>query len=141
MKKVHLLGIAIIAAAIFILMSTAGDASTYVDFTAAEQLAKNGDDDQVHVVGELKKDPVTKQIVGMQYNPAVDANYLTFVLVDDKGGEQKVVYNAPKPQDMDKSEKVVIIGSMQGDVFQCDKILLKCPSKYNEGQAPKTASL
>lgn len=141
MKKIHLLGIGVIAAAIFILMSTAGDASTYVDFTAAEQLAKNGDDDQVHVVGELKKDPTTKQIVGMQYDPTVDANHLTFTLVDEKGREQKVVYRAPKPQDMDKSEKVVIIGSMKGDVFQCDKILLKCPSKYNEGEAPKTASL
>lgn len=141
MKKIHLLGIGVIAAAIFILMSTAGDASTYVDFTAAEQLAKNGEDNQVHVVGELKKDPATKQIVGMQYDPAIDANYLAFTLVDEKGREQKVIYNAPKPQDMDKSEKVVIIGSMKGDVFQCDKILLKCPSKYNEGEAPKTASL
>jgi cytochrome c-type biogenesis protein CcmE len=141
MKKIHLLGIGVIAVAIFILMSTAGDASTYVDFTAAETMAKNGDDDQVHVVGELKKDPTTKQIVGMQYNPALDANYLAFTLVDEKGREQQVVYRAPKPQDMDKSEKVVIIGSMKGDVFQCDKILLKCPSKYNEGEAPKTASL
>jgi cytochrome c-type biogenesis protein CcmE len=24
---------------------------------------------------------------------------------------------------------------MEGDVFKCDKVLLKCPSKYQEGKA------
>ncbi|MBP9689444.1 MAG: cytochrome c maturation protein CcmE, partial [Bacteroidia bacterium] len=31
-------------------------------------------------------------------------------------------------------EKVVIIGKMNGENFEANKILLKCPSKYNEGQ-------
>ena len=142
MKKIHLLAIGIIAAAIFILISTAGDASTYVDFGTARQMAQNGDGGKVHVVGELKKDPATGAIVGMHYDPAVDANHLTFTLIDDAGHEQQVVYNEPKPQDMDKSEKVVVVGRMQGQVFQCDQVLLKCPSKYNNGQpaGPQSAS-
>jgi cytochrome c-type biogenesis protein CcmE len=36
------------------------------------------------------------------------------------------------PQDFLKSEKVVVIGSYDGDHFQASKILLKCPSKYQE---------
>ena len=90
MKKIHLLGIAVIAAAIFILLSTAGDASTYVDFAKAEEMAKGGDDSKVHVVGNLKKDMAGK-ILDMEYNPAVNANLLTFSLVDDLGVERKVI--------------------------------------------------
>ncbi len=130
MKKIHLFGIAVIAIAIFIVMSMAGDASTYVDFGEAEKMAKNGDGDKVHVVGKLKKD-AQGNIVGMNYDPAVNANYFEFVLVDTLHREQKVILNQPKPQDMDKSEQVVIIGKMEGEVFKCDKVLLKCPSKYN----------
>ena len=76
----------------------------------------------------------------MNYNPAVNANLLTFTLVDDAGREQQVVYNEPKPQDMDKSEKVVVVGRMEGDVFRCDQVLLKCPSKYKDGQQPGTVA-
>ncbi|MCY7353439.1 MAG: cytochrome c maturation protein CcmE [Cytophagaceae bacterium] len=131
MKKIHLFGLVVIAVAVMIIMSTAGDASTYVDFGTAEKMALTGDGDKVHVVGALKKD-AAGQIVGMMHNPAIDANRFEFTLVDDKGKEVQVVSNNPKPQDIDKSEKVVIIGQMQGDIFKCDKILLKCPSKYQE---------
>lgn len=131
MKKIHLFGIGVIAIAIFIIMSTAGDASTYVDFGTASDMAQDGDDSKVHVVGTLKKDSAGK-IVGMHYDPAQNANYFEFVLVDTQNREQKVILSEPKPQDIDKSEQVVIIGRMQGEVFKCDKVLLKCPSKYNE---------
>ncbi len=133
MKKTHILGLIIIAIAVVILVSTGTDASTYVDFSVAENMAKEGNTDKVHVVGKLKKD-ATGSIVGMNYNPALDANYLEFTLVDNKGREQKVVYDAPKPQDMDRSEQVVIIGNMEGQVFKCESILLKCPSKYQDGK-------
>ncbi|MFN7313197.1 MAG: cytochrome c maturation protein CcmE [Bacteroidota bacterium] len=48
------------------------------------------------------------------------------------------MYRAPEPADFDRSEKIVIIGKMNGETFEASKILLKCPSKYNEGQAPQT---
>jgi cytochrome c-type biogenesis protein CcmE len=38
----------------------------------------------------------------------------------------------PKPANFEEAEKLVIEGSTQGDVFVADKILTKCPSKYNE---------
>lgn len=137
MKKIHLFGLLVIAAAVAIILSTASDASTYVGFKEAAEVAKENPTAKVHVVGTLKKD-AQGRIVGMLYNPAVDANRLEFTLVDTLGTEARVIYNQPKPQDMDKSEKVVIVGNMQGDVFKCDKVLLKCPSKYNAG-APEGA--
>ena len=134
MKRTHIFALIVIAIAVAILVSTGTEASTYTDFTVAEHMAKDGDANQVHVVGKLKKD-ATGEIMDLIYNPAIDANHLEFTLTDNKGRSQKVVYNAPKPQDLGKAEQIVIIGSMKGDVFKCDKILLKCPSKYQDGKA------
>ena len=130
MKKIHIFGIGVIAVAIAIIVSTAGDASTYVDFTQAEQMAESGDDGSIHVVGTLKKD-ARGEIVEMAYRPELDPNYFEFTLLDNNNREQKVVYRSPKPQDFDKSEQVVVIGRMEGSHFEAEKILLKCPSKYN----------
>lgn len=142
MKRTHILGIAIIAIAIAIIVSTAGDASSYVSFKEAKELASDGDNTPVHVVGRLKKD-ANNHILGMQYDPLKDPNYFTFMLVDTNRLEQQVIYFKPKPQDFERSEQVVIIGKMQKDVFVADKILLKCPSKYVEKdiKAEGTAAL
>ncbi len=133
MKKIHVLGIIVIAIAIGIIITTAGDASTYVDFSTAEKMASEGSNKKIHVVGKLPKDAAGK-IVGMNYNPAVDANRFEFLLVDNNNLERKVIYNDAKPQDFGKAEQVVIIGKMEGEVFKCDKVLLKCPSKYQDGK-------
>ena len=53
MKKSHILAIGVIAVAIVIIISTAGDASTYVNFDQAYRLASNGSSTQVHVVGAI----------------------------------------------------------------------------------------
>ena len=135
MKKIHIFGLIVIAMAIGIIVSTAGDASTYVDFIQAEEMAKDGNSKSIHVVGKLKKD-ANGQIVGMFYDPVIDANHFEFVLVDNNKQERKVVYNSPKPQDFDKSEQVVVIGTMQEGHFACEKILMKCPSKY-ENEKPE----
>jgi len=52
--------------------------------------------------------------------------------VDDRKKEQTVFYNEPMPPDFLRSEKVVVIGSYQGENFVASKILLKCPSKYED---------
>ena len=57
MKKSSIVGIVVIAVAVVIIISTAGDASSYVSFDEAYEMAENGKTDKVHVVGELKKDP------------------------------------------------------------------------------------
>jgi cytochrome c-type biogenesis protein CcmE len=123
------MGIVVIAIAIGIIVATAGDASSYVNFKEATELAKDGDDRMVHVVGRVKKD-AQGQIMDMVYNPAIDPNHFEFTLVDTLKIAKKVIFNSPKPQDFGSAEQIVVIGAMQGDHFQCNKILLKCPSKY-----------
>lgn len=129
MKKSHVIIIVVIAAAIGIIITSAGDSSTYVTFDVAQQMSENGNKNSIHVVGELKKDREGK-VVGI--HPGSDRVSFSFVMLDDNKKEQLVQYNEPMPADFTKSEKVVVIGRYQGDLFVADKILLKCPSKYQE---------
>jgi len=129
MKLSHIIAIVVIAAAIAIIIFTAGDASTYVNFDQAYQMASAGNDNQIHVVGELKKDE-SGHVVGLENSE--DKLSFSFILVDDKKKEQKVIYNEPMPPDFLRSEKVVVIGHYQNNQFIAKKILLKCPSKYQD---------
>jgi len=129
MKKGHIIAIVVIAVAIAIIISTAGDASTYVSFDQAHQMASTGNKTSIHVVGELKKD-ASGEIIGLEKSS--DNLSFSFLLLDENEKEQKVYYNEPMPPDFTRSEKVVVIGSYRGDIFVADKILLKCPSKYQE---------
>lgn len=128
MKKTHILFIAVIAVAIGIIISTAGDASTYVSFSEAEKLAKDEPKALVHVVGQLPKDNLG-HAVGLDESEKLS---FTFTMVDNEGESRRVYYNEPKPADFERSEQVVVIGNMRGEVFRAEKILMKCPSKYQE---------
>lgn len=127
MKKSYIVALVVIAAAIAIIVQTAGESSTYVTFDQAFQLASNGNSKSIHVVGELKKDP-SGEITGIF--PGADRVSFSFILVDTNGKEQMVYYNEPMPADFKRSEKVVVIGGYEDGTFVADKILLKCPSKY-----------
>lgn len=129
MKKSHILAIVVIAIAIAIIIATAGDASTYVNFSQAYQIAQTGNNKSIHVVGQLKKDD-SGHVIGLEN--ATDNLSFSFIMVDENGEEQNVFYNEPMPPDFIRSENVVVIGGYQGDHFVADKILLKCPSKYQE---------
>lgn len=129
MKKTHIFAILVIAVAIAIIISTAGDASTYVSFDQAYQMASVGNKTSIHVVGELTKDDDGK-IVGIEKSS--DNLSFSFVLLDENKKEHKVYYNEPMPPDFTRSEKVVVVGSFRGDLFVATKILLKCPSKYQD---------
>jgi cytochrome c-type biogenesis protein CcmE len=128
MKKSHILGIVVIAVAIGVIVSTAGDASSYVTFDEAKNIANAGSSKQIHVVGTLKKHG--DQIIGIEESP--DKLSFKFVMLDESRKEETVLYPNPIPQDFTKSEQVVVVGSYHNDAFIADKVLLKCPSKYQE---------
>lgn len=129
MKKSHIIVLLIIAVAVFIIITTVGDASTYVTFSEAREIALDGNENSIHVVGELVKS-VNGQINGIVTSQ--DKLSFSFDMVDENDEVQHVYYNEPMPADFLRSEKVVVIGSYHDNVFVADKILLKCPSKYQE---------
>ncbi len=130
MKKSHIIGIVIIAVAIGAILTTLSNTSTYASFAEAAQ----SPDNEYHVVGKLNK---TKEAI---YDPKVNANLFSFYMIDNKGNERKVVLHKNKPQDFERSEQIVLIGKMDGDQFDASDILMKCPSKYNDGKPQETAS-
>lgn len=129
MKKSHIFGILIIAIAIAVIMTTAKDSSAYVTFGQAKAMADRGNENMIHVVGKLNKNG-TGEIVGIEASP--DKMSFKFEMVDNDNVVQTVFHPNPMPTDFLRSEQVVVVGHYQKDRFLAEKILLKCPSKYQE---------
>lgn len=124
MKKLHIIGILVIAVAIGVIFVSLKNTSTYADFSEAIE----NPDKEYHVVGKLDKSQ--PQI----YDPKINADEFLFSMIDNKGVIKSVVLHKSKPQDFEKSEQIVLIGKMQGDQFHANDILMKCPSKYNDAK-------
>jgi cytochrome c-type biogenesis protein CcmE len=129
MKTTHIIGILVIAVAIVLIITTAGDASQYLTFDQAKEQSMKGSTAQVHVVGQLKKNAVG-DVLGIE--PSPDMLSFKFTMVDEDGKEEVVFHPNPMPTDFMKSEQVVVIGGFKNNKFVAEKILLKCPSKYQE---------
>lgn len=123
MKKSSVIGIIVIAIAIAMIIVIYADSSTYSSFTEAKEKQT-----ELYVVGVLNKER------DLHYDPKVDANHFSFYMYDNDSTECQVVFRGAKPQDIERSEQIVLTGKMVGDEFHASKILMKCPSKYNEGE-------
>ena len=129
MKNTSALSLLFISIMIIIIITTFGDASTYVSFSEAKSLYSSGNFSKIHVVGKLNKNSNDK-IVGIKKGD--DMLSFTFEMVDEKGKKENVFYGEPMPPDFLLSEQIVVIGSYNNNQFIADEILLKCPSKYTE---------
>lgn len=121
MKKSAIIGLITIAISVGILFSLNANTDTYSNFKEAAASQK-----EEHVMGYWEKSR------GMYYDALKDANHFAFFMKDEKGEVREVIYKGTKPQDFEKSEKLVLIGKMDNDKFYASKILMKCPSKYND---------
>lgn len=136
MKWKSILGLVAMAGfAGLLLLNFGNQVGGYMNF---EQAAQTGS--SAHVVGTWVEDRPTR------YDRA--QNVFTFYMRDQSGTVHKVRYPNPKPANFEQAEQVVVEGSMNGDAFAADHILVKCPSKYNEakglqkqasGSSPSTA--
>jgi cytochrome c-type biogenesis protein CcmE len=122
MKKSHIILLVLIAAAIVVLISYTGDLSSYETVSSAKQ--KPGK--FLNLIVKMDKS------VPVEYNPVKDPNLLKFGVQDSLGSKITVVYHNTMPTDMEKSERLVLKGKVQGDVFECSSIVMKCPSKYKD---------
>lgn len=121
MKKIQIVFLVLIAAAIAVLISFLKTSPTY----DTVEIAKSKPGKSVSLIAKLDK----SQPIDYDYkNP----NYLSFSVIDSLGGKVKVVYHNPKPDNLEHSERLVLKGSIQNDYFDCKEILMKCPSKYKD---------
>ena len=123
MKRSHIIAIVIIAVAIGALVGSLYDSSTDADLDQA--LADPGK--EYHVVGVLDR---SAEIV---YEPSLNASLTTFTMKDLTGKTCRVHLAKAKPQDFERSERLVLIGEANANgEFEARDMLMKCPSKYNE---------
>ncbi len=122
MKTTHIIILVLIAAAIAILVQFSGDLTTYETIASAK--AKPGK--FVNLIAKIDKSK------SVEYDAIKNPNYLSFVAIDTLGNAIKVVYHDAKPTDMEKSERLVLKGTVKDGYFDCKNILLKCPSKYKD---------
>jgi cytochrome c-type biogenesis protein CcmE len=122
MKKIHIVLLVFIAAAIAVLISFLQTASTYDTIDTA--ISKPGK--FVHLMAKLdKSQPV-------EYDAIKNPNYLSFTAIDTLGKSIRVIYNNPKPENFEMSEKLVLQGKYVNGLFECKTIQTKCPSKYKD---------
>lgn len=121
MKKTEIIILVLIAVSIAVLITYMGNLTTYETIASAKQKD-----------GKAVKLVVKMQPNSLEYDAVKNPNYLQFTAVDTLGNTVKVIYHDAKPTDMEKSERIVLNGKMQGGEFECKSILLKCPSKYKD---------
>lgn len=121
MKKRHGIGIGIIALfIIFSAISFKSSLTPYVTFAQAKTMSGS-----VQVRGVLTSDRVTM---------TDDGKAVKFKLQDEKGQEALIVYKGTKPDGLEQATSIVAIGKYQNNEFIADKLLVKCPSKYQSAQ-------
>jgi cytochrome c-type biogenesis protein CcmE len=62
---------------------------------------------------------------------------LSFDLLDDKGGRIRIAYRGTKPANFKDAVAIVAIGRFGGGRIDADKLLVKCPSKYQGAEIEK----
>jgi Cytochrome c-type biogenesis protein CcmE len=123
MKRSSVVAIIVIAIAIAMIIVMYADSSTYSTFTEAKEKQT-----ELYVVGVLNKNKE------LHYEPTKDANHFSFYMYDNDSTECRVVFRGAKPQDIERSEQIVLTGKMVGNEFHASKILMKCPSKYEQDE-------
>lgn len=122
MKKIHIVLLILIVAAISGMSFFIKDLTTYETFKSAQ--AKN----DKFVVVKVKLD----KTLPIEYNQVKDPNLTVFYALDQDGRKSKVIYNNAKPTDIEKSEGLDLNGYMRNGYFECTKLQMKCPSKYKD---------
>ena len=67
--------------------------------------------------------------------PHMENEMFVFSIADEETGEKMLVRSKGiKPDTFDEAYHIVAIGKYTGDAFVADKLLIKCPSKYEAEQ-------
>lgn len=127
MKKIHIILLVLIAAAIAVLISFLQTTTTY-DTVAT---AKEKEGRYVHLMAKWDR------TAPLQYDAIKNPNYLSFTAVDSLGEKVNVVYHNPKPENFELSERLVMKGKYEDGKFVCNDIQTKCPSKYKDQDPAK----
>ncbi len=120
MKKGYIVA-AVLAGAFLVLGVTSfkKTLTPYVSFDVAQKTRGS-----VQVMGSLEKGSESYD---------TDKQQLSFSILDDHGRNLPVVYRGIKPANFRDALSIVAIGRYEAGALHAEKLLVKCPSKY-QGQ-------
>ena len=125
MKKAYWAGAALILAFLALGLTTFSSSMTpYVDFAEAEKSVR-----VVQVMGGLEKG-------SSRYETTSKTLFFNLVDLETKK-VLPVAYRDVKPANFEDAVSIVAIGKYQNDAFQAEKLLVKCPSKYQGQETEK----
>jgi len=81
---------------------------------------------------------VNGKLADKNYVLKPEEQFLSFKLRDENGDVMAVEYRGVIPGNFDQAVSVVAIGKFQGDHFEAQQLLVKCPSKY-QAEADRAA--
>ena len=87
-------------------------------------------------VAQAKRASGSVQVKGLideKSVPHIEGGEFVFALKDEETGESMTVrYKGMKPDQFDQAHHVVAVGRYRDGAFRSDKLLIKCPSKYEQ---------
>lgn len=127
MKKSHV--IAVVMALAFVGLGLTAFQKTLTPYLGFDEARKAKG--LVQVMGALDKE-------SDRYDTANQE--LSFDLLDDKGGRIRIAYKGTKPANFKDAVSIVAIGRFASGRIEAEKLLVKCPSKYQGAEVEKAYS-
>jgi len=79
----------------------------------------------------------TVRVSGLVDADTIDFNnrdlVLKFDVTSESGERLPVVFNGPQPDQMREGAEAILEGKYDGNMFTAQSLMLKCPSRYEEG--------
>ena len=126
-KLKFIIGGVLISLAVVYLIYT-GVQSTAAYFLTVDELYAKGEAIENRTVRVTGK--VDAATIGFDNRDLI----LTFDVTSDTGQRMPVIFNGPKPDQMREGADAILEGKYNGEIFAAQSLLLKCPSRYEEGK-------
>lgn len=133
MKTPHIVALVVIVACMGVMLfSFSGAVAHHVSI----EQAMSRPNETVQVPGSIVKESV-------KYDAAKGALTFDVAALDPAtknpipGQLMTIVYAQPKPENFDSAVSVEAIGRYRDGAFHADNLLVKCPSKYDDGKPMK----
>lgn len=119
-RKIPVIILVLISAGIAVYL-TRDSFTPYVTFEKAM-----ANESSVQIIGRLDK----------TYETVYENGYMTFRILNDTEKSIAIKYKGIKPANFEEADQIVAIGtySKSENIFNAEKILTKCPSKYEKNQ-------
>jgi cytochrome c-type biogenesis protein CcmE len=114
--KLIIAAVIVVVVAIWAFSSFTKSMTSYVNFSEAQKRPQ-----RVQVMGAIDHDKV-------QWD--VERKLLTFPITDTDGSKMVVRYNGTMPGNFGQATHAVCVGKYDGQYFEAEQLLIKCPSKY-----------